>query len=394
MKKFKFLLVSGMIFACASLFGIGAYAANGDVIGKVYSTDILAKIDGHNAPSYNIGGKTAVVIEELADVESMRTYAVYAKYDDSARTLNVRMESSKNFWSEAYDEIKRGKVGKILGDVYETDIKVYINGYEIDGMNIGGKTAIAIEDLGKIGGVNENFGYSKYRCTAKWDAENKIIALDFIDPGLNFSVFDYGANLVYTASDNVISAKFDRMNYITSGFYSTPAYSDEFKKETNVLKPLYFDNGKEKTEIGFMYIFNDDYIPYEVVERYFITKPEILKELTYALWDGKTPTADEAFKALDDKENYETLDKLETEDFYFVTVKVLKPVDEYQDIVYVAVKKTGGYSNVYSGSSIYDKTTVEKVGENIVRVGLSPYAGPSGANKLNCDFDLNSYTIR
>lgn len=80
--------------------------------------------------------------------------------------------------------------------------------------------------------------------------------------------------------------------------------------------------------------------------------------------------------------------------FIFVTVKVLKPVDEYQDIVYVAVKKTGGYSNVYSGSSIYDKTTVEKVGENIVRVGLSPYAGPSGANKLNCDFDLNSYTIR
>ena len=33
-------------------------------------------------------------------------------------------------------------------------------------------------------------------------------------------------------------------------------------------------------------------------------------------------------------------------------------------------------------------------GENIVRVGLSPYAGPSGANKLNCDLDLNSYTIR
>ena len=88
-----------------------------------------------------------------------------------------------------------------------------------------------------------------------------------------------------------------------------------------MLKPLYFDNGKEKTEIGFMYIFNDDYIPYEVSERYFITKPEVLKELTYALWDGKTPTADEAFKALDDKENYETLDKLETEDFYFVTVK-------------------------------------------------------------------------
>ena len=177
MKKFKFLLVSGMIFACASLFGIGAYAANGDVIGKVYSTDILAKIDGHNAPSYNIGGKTAVVIEELADVESMRTYAVYAKYDDSARTLNVRMESSKNFWSEAYDEIKRGKVGKILGDVYETDIKVYINGYGLDGMNIGGKTAVAIEDLGKIGGVNEDFGYSKYRCTANWDAENKLLRL-------------------------------------------------------------------------------------------------------------------------------------------------------------------------------------------------------------------------
>ena len=40
-------------------------AANGDVAGYIYSTDILAYINGVEVESYNIGGKTAVVIEDI-----------------------------------------------------------------------------------------------------------------------------------------------------------------------------------------------------------------------------------------------------------------------------------------------------------------------------------------
>ena len=144
MKKLKLFMILMLALFCVAFAKTSVLAKNGDVIGKVYSTDILAKIDGLNAPSYNIGGKTAIIIEELADVNSSLTYAINMKYDDVTRRLDVTMESSAGFWGEQYDEIKRGKVGKVVGDIYETDIKVYFNGYEINGMNIGGRTAVAI----------------------------------------------------------------------------------------------------------------------------------------------------------------------------------------------------------------------------------------------------------
>ena len=128
---------------------------------------------------------------------------------------------------------------------------------------------------------------------------------------------------------------------------------------------------------------------------HYITKPELLKEKTSKMFDGKTPTAEEAFKALDDKVNYETLDKLETEDFYVLTVKCLEIEAKNGDIAYVAVKKTGGYSKIYSGSTLYNKSTVTKTGENTVIIGLAPYADPHGKPAtLNCEFNLNNYTIK
>ncbi len=42
-----------------------ALAANGDIVGHIYSTDIRAYINGVEVESYNIGGKTAVVIEDV-----------------------------------------------------------------------------------------------------------------------------------------------------------------------------------------------------------------------------------------------------------------------------------------------------------------------------------------
>ena len=200
MKNLKKIIIMVAVLVCIICAKHAVFAQNGDVIGKVYSTDIIAKIDGLNAPSYNIGGKTAIVIEELADTNSSRSYAIQMKYDDSQRRLDVVMNSSKGFYGEQYDEIKRGSVGQIVGDVYETDIKVYFNGYEINGINIGGRTAVIIEDLGLVGGVNEEFGFSKYRAKATWNPDEKIIALDFVN-GKHFSVFDYGNFLKYEIND-------------------------------------------------------------------------------------------------------------------------------------------------------------------------------------------------
>lgn len=393
MKKIRIIIAVSFVLLCIIFAECTVFAKNGDVIGKIYSTNILAKIDGLNAPSYNIGGKTAIIIEELADVNSSLTYAINMKYDDTARRLDVTMESSAGFWGERYDEIKRGKVGKVVGDVYETDIKVYFNGYEINGMNIGGRTAVAIEDLGAVGGINEQFGYSKYRCKATWDEQEKIIALDFIDGKNDFSTFDYGNFLKYTINDNVITAEFDRMVICHSEIIEHNL-SEEFEKEVNVIKPLYFDDGTEKKEVGITYIEHNTVEGYSV-SKLFITKPELMKELTENIHDGQTPTHDQAMEFLDDNVNYKTLDTIEVEDFYVATVKDLKVEGNWNDIAYVLIKKTGGFGKIYSGSTYYRDRKIEITGENKIEIGNGPTADPHGKPVMMwCEFDLNNYFVK
>jgi len=393
MKKFRLFLTLGFIAMCIFMPKIPAFAKSGDIIGKIYSTDIIAKIDGLNAPSYNIGGKTAIIIEELDDPTSSRTYAINAKYDDTLRRLDVAMSSSQGFYGEEYNEIKRGTPGKVVGDVYETDIKVYFNGYEVEGMNIGGRTAVALEDLGQIGGINEEFGISKYRCKATWNADERIISLDFIDERNSFSTFDYGTFLRYTLNDNVLTATFDRMAYAHSE-REEDVFSEEFQKEVNVLKPLFLDDGKEKTKIGFMYI-EDNSVDDYVITRLYVTETELMKELTANIHDGKTPSPEEAFKLLDNKEDYETLDIIETEDFYLATVKLLKVEGFWNDIAYVLITKTGGFGKIYSGSTYYKEREITKTGENIIEIGEGPTADPHGKPVMMYgELNLNNYFVK
>lgn len=60
------------------------------------------------------------------------------------------------------------KIGDVIGKVLYTDIKTYIDGYEIESYNIGGKTVIPVESL-------KAYGYN-----VKWN--NKERQLDVISP--------------------------------------------------------------------------------------------------------------------------------------------------------------------------------------------------------------------
>lgn len=391
MKKFRVFAAFGAALICMAFAKISAYAKPGDVIGKVYSTDIIAKIDNLNAPSYCIDGKTAIILEELADNDLNLNYAIKVKYDDDARRLDVTMESSKGCWGKEYEEIKRGTPGKIVGEVYETDIKVVFNGYEIEGMNIGGRTAVAIEDLGLVGGINEEFGYSKYRCKATWKADERIIALDFIDKESSFSVYNYGHSLKYSFNDNILTAEFDRMaNYVSE--ISEFVVSEEFKNDANVLKPLYFDDGTTKTEIGFTYVEHDT-VDDSFLQKYYITDSEFFKEFTDNISDGTKPVLEEALKVLDDKINYAVLDTFETEDFYVLTVELLQ-VEDHNDVAFVLLKKMGGYGKIYGGSTSYSEMKIEKTGKNVIKIGY-PTADPHGKTAmLYCEFNLNNYFVK
>ena len=62
MKKVISIILSTVMMLTISA---SVFAANGDIVGHIYSTDIRAYINGVEVESYNIGGKTAVVIEDI-----------------------------------------------------------------------------------------------------------------------------------------------------------------------------------------------------------------------------------------------------------------------------------------------------------------------------------------
>ena len=79
MKKVISIILSTVMMLTISA---SVFAANGDIVGHIYSTDIRAYINGVEVESYNIGGKTAVVIEDILN-EKAHPYV----YNDNSRTL-------------------------------------------------------------------------------------------------------------------------------------------------------------------------------------------------------------------------------------------------------------------------------------------------------------------
>lgn len=164
MKKILSVILSAISILTIST---SVFAANGDIAGHIYSTDIRAYINGVEVESYNIGGKTVVVIEDI-----IRWNSYEYIYDDNTRTLKVF--SLRPYCLVEGKVQSKTKPGKVIGNIYKTDIKTLVYDVVVPTYNIGGKTAVAIEDLGydkkfsPIGG--------KYI----WDAEERTISLEFL----------------------------------------------------------------------------------------------------------------------------------------------------------------------------------------------------------------------
>ncbi len=159
--------IAAVIFILAAA-ATRAEAASGDVAGRIYSTDIIARINGQTAESYNIGGRTVIILEGL------EKYGAEVDYDDSLRTLTVntvRMDIPYEVQAE------RGEAGRTVGNIYESNIRTYLNGCEIKTYSLDGRMAAAIED---IGGDNS---WSQYNGRYIWDDESRTISLELPSPG-------------------------------------------------------------------------------------------------------------------------------------------------------------------------------------------------------------------
>jgi len=123
----------------------------GDKIGHYLHSDIVTYIDGHPIKSYNIDGYTAVIAEDLAK------YGFAADWDAKERTLTLQ----RDFWATPkptyrIEQSPKNRNGSIAGDIFYTDIKCYhwwgLLPREIVGFNIGGSTAVYVDDLAKVYG--------------------------------------------------------------------------------------------------------------------------------------------------------------------------------------------------------------------------------------------------
>ncbi len=371
MKKFLLAFTAALILAAPA-----AFAQNGDVIGSVYSTDILAYVNGLPINSYNIGGRTAVVIEDLYDRENGGfNYGFDWRYDDGTRTLTVESDGDNGF---SDSEVSRGTVGDIAGAVYETDIKVIFNGQEVPSFNIGGRTAVCIEDLGTVddSSPNRDYGYSKYMCNFTWNEADREASLNTYKR----SGFDYFATypvrkLTFTFTDNILSVTFDQEgSYYNNTIFD---FSDSFKADAYRIKDIYAVNDDgDRVCVGNMYITSeerciahfDEYAVYDLVkDKAVILSYEEALEYIHnnydEILDSYSDDGGDAFIARRGDMRY---------------------------LLYAL--KRGGF--VVAGEYGKNYTTLEFREENgKTDIVVAPFAGPHGATTMTSGFDTWFYNF-
>ena len=366
-----------------------AVSAVGDVCGYIYSTDILAYVNSLPVPSYNIGGKTAIILEDL-NADGNRNYGIDCEYSDAERLLTAKLEYAGGGYGP---EISRGKTGEIVGEIYETDIQVHLNGFLVKGYNIGGKTAVCIEDIGNAsdGSENNEYGYSKFLSKYRWDAENREIYLNPVNDTGNHFIREAVDRTVFTMADNKITAARSPWNRYYSDFdYEGQTFKDteDFWQEERVLKPLYLKTADiSEEQIGLCYKRGEvTYlcdVDYEKVKS--IVEETEMPPISY----------DDVFAAYDDGVKYKTLDKCETDDYTFIVAEILGSageMDSHNWIYYVSARKNGGFAVVGISSGHYTKRELEITEKNTVEVTVSPFAGTpgSGVNSMSQTYVLDS----
>ena len=149
MKKLIPLLAAALL-AAALAFSV---SADDTVVGEVYSTSILATVDGHVIPSYNIGGRTCICMEDL------QYYGFDVIWDPANGVISANSSDVAPDYS-VFASVERGVGGSVTAYVYETQIRAEVNGIAVESYNIGGYTCVCIEDLGDMSdSPNADYGF-------------------------------------------------------------------------------------------------------------------------------------------------------------------------------------------------------------------------------------------
>ena len=304
MKQLRKLMFCTLgIFTVTCMSAIVSHAATGDVVGHIYSTDIRAYINDLEVPSYNIGGKTVVVIEDITK---------HCSYNDELRVLSI---DGSDFRPRnlKYGSSERSDVsGNIVGDIYETDIKTIFYDTEIMSYNIGGKTAVALEDLGGFGEYNElgaRYFYDDRKRKIRFEALYNN-ASDLVSPRvLKLSVSDDKAQINSEVCYDLY-------------YHSTVKYDDNFSdfenEELPRLLPVMTEINGEEKQLGW-YFGHKTYALTESYTGFAYLFDDIVREAKKAVVIPEISARDRTAGKMSLSQHWsDPQDKLETDDYLFI----------------------------------------------------------------------------
>lgn len=131
------LLLSVAVFALPA-----AALSPGEMMGDVLYTDIVATINGVPIPSYNIGGNTYIVAEDLAD------YGFWVSWDprfgDGMLTVTPRDGVVRADYTSTPS---RHRPGTVAMPYLCTRVLTWLGSEPVWAANIGGRTCVAMDDL-------------------------------------------------------------------------------------------------------------------------------------------------------------------------------------------------------------------------------------------------------
>ncbi len=379
-------IFSGLAFILLFLLIICPASAEGNIEGYIYSTDILTFVNGKPIDGYNIGGRTVIIAEDLDG------YGFNVEYNDATRTLKITSYFNNGY--KEFNEIARGKVGKITGTIYKTDIKTYYNGIFVKGYNIGGRTAVCIEDLGDLSdSPNAEYGYSKYLGKSIWNEQERTISFEsFIQNeneilGISRVYHRFKDNVIYTYPDDFYAIS--EFSGLEDGeFTGQYTYSPGTGMSKYNLKPLYFDNHGELVKIG-LCVANPNNPNAALM---FIENVQNVRNMIKTFKNTQM-THDEALKHFTDE--CDIIEKTENNSY-----TVLMAKHKTEGLIFVYINKNGGYvvdtflsgyvDDIYKIKTWFDNSG-NNSGPNTIIHTVSPFAGPHGATTMQYASDLDEY---
>jgi hypothetical protein len=278
-KALFLIAIISILLCCNIVFAYEDSAQNehnvGDLIGHIYETDIVSDIDGMKIPSYNIGGETVIIAEDLTD------YGFDVSWDQQTRTVSVYIKEKPDITPVCNQQ--KGKTnGKIIGNVYYTDIKAIVNGFYVKAYNIGGKTALSIEELScanKPEGIEYRitfeipysiWGYSSYMFKSSWNQQKRTISLFCLRPkmeikcdigNLEIDSFDYitfrqeGLYFLKDSEQQIFSINDTLYDSLSSISYQNESSSSE---KTLIENGIYYNLTNIISAFGLNYTFENN----------------------------------------------------------------------------------------------------------------------------------------